>query len=95
VQDIDRQVTYLQERSFRAAENWLKAVEVAVDSMRVDAESHPLIPESDAIERPLRQIMFGRRQYRYRMIYSIDDNAVHVLHVRHGMRRPLETLDVD
>ncbi len=66
------------------ARAWFNGLEKAVLSL----DEHPArgapIPEDDS----LRQLLYGRRKHRYRIIYAIDEQnrVVTVLHIRHGAR---------
>ena len=37
----------------------------------------------------IREIFHGRRQHKYRILFTVSGNEVHVLHVRHGARLAL------
>jgi plasmid stabilization system protein ParE len=43
----------------------------------------------------LRQLVFGRRHGRFRVIFTIREDAVHVLHVRHGARPTMTKADFE
>ncbi len=66
------------------AQAWFNGFEQAVLSL----DEHPArgapIPE----DKNLRHLLYGRRRYRYRIIYTIDEEnqVVTVLHIRHGAR---------
>jgi toxin ParE1/3/4 len=66
------------------AHAWFNGLEQAVLSL----DDHPArgapIPEDNN----LRHLLYGRRRYRYRIIYAVDEGnqVVTVLHIRHGAR---------
>lgn len=43
----------------------------------------------------LRQLVYGRRHGRYRVIFTIRERAVHVLHVRHGARPAMTKAEIE
>jgi mRNA-degrading endonuclease RelE of RelBE toxin-antitoxin system len=55
-------------------------------------EQHPfrcqLAPEATAWKRDLRQLLYGKKPYVYRILFEIDSAraVVKVLHIRHGAR---------
>jgi hypothetical protein len=49
-----------------------------------------LAPESDYFGREIRQLLYGKRQHKYRILFEIREQTVVVLRVRHGAQRPLE-----
>ena len=47
-------------------------------------------PENDFFEIEIRQLFYGKRIGRYRILFTIERDNVHILHVRHGARRQLQ-----
>jgi plasmid stabilization system protein ParE len=37
----------------------------------------------------VRQLFYGRRRNRYRILFAVEADAVQILHVRHGARAPI------
>ena len=74
-----------------AAENpdyactWLDGLREKILGLGILPESHALAPESDAFDRDIRQLLYGRGTPR-RIFFAIEGAAVQVLHVRHGRR---------
>ncbi|HZO30164.1 MAG TPA: type II toxin-antitoxin system RelE/ParE family toxin [Chloroflexota bacterium] len=42
----------------------------------------PLAPENDDFDVEIRHLLYGE----FRILFTVDDNVVRVLHVRHGAR---------
>ena len=63
---------------------WFNGLERAVLSLDEHPARAPYLPEGGG----LCHLLYGRRRYRYRIIYAIDEAArvVTVLHIRHGAR---------
>ena len=38
----------------------------------------------------VRHLFYGHSPNVYRILFTIDDNVVYVLHIRHGRRQPLK-----
>jgi hypothetical protein len=38
----------------------------------------------------VRHLLYGRRPHVYRILFTIEDLTVYVLHIRHGRRQPLK-----
>ena len=87
--DVEAAYLYLRERSEDAAERWLSGLELTIASLSELPERFGLAPESKEFPEPIRQLVYGRRRGRYRILYVVRGKKVHVLHVRHGARRPL------
>jgi hypothetical protein len=45
-------------------------------------------PENREAPAEVRQLLYGRRPHVYRVLFTINDRVVYVLHIRHGRRRP-------
>jgi plasmid stabilization system protein ParE len=76
------------------ARAWYNGLEKAILSLDEHPARSAPIPEGGN----LRHLLYGRRRYRYRIIYAIDERnrVVTVLHIRHGARdafMPEETDD--
>ena len=74
-----------------AAENpdyariWLGGLREKILGLETLPESHALAPESDAFDRDIRQLLYGRGTP-WRIFFAIDVSTVQVLHVRHDRR---------
>jgi hypothetical protein len=45
--------------------------------------------ENDLFDEELRQLLYGRRGRVYRILFTIQDDQVHVLFVRHSAQKPI------
>jgi plasmid stabilization system protein ParE len=63
---------------------WFSGLEAAI--LRLD--EHPARGAATPEDHSLRHLLYGRRRHVYRIICTIDDDnqAVTVLHIRHGAR---------
>jgi plasmid stabilization system protein ParE len=73
-------------RSPDAAMKWLDGIEQTIAELSEFPTRCPLAPESDVVGSEIRQQLYGRRQHKYRILFAIRGDKVHVLHVRHGAR---------
>jgi plasmid stabilization system protein ParE len=82
--DLDRIYLTIEAESSEKARAWFNGLEHTVLSL----DEHPArgtpIPEGGE----LRQLLYGRKGRRYRIIYAIDETSctVTVLHIRNGAR---------
>ncbi len=49
----------------------------------------PLAPQSAAVGREIRQLLYGRKGRAYRLLFMVEAGQVTILHVRHWGRRAL------
>ena len=89
----ERFARHLQEMGdYIAADNpsraitWLEEVEVKVMKLDYFPESHPYAREHNNHDVELRQLVFGRGRYKYRVIFTVRKAEVVVLDIRHASR---------
>lgn len=81
--DLDEILERLNEKSPRGAVSWLEAWNQARANLAQHANSYGAAAENDDHEIYVQQILFRTRYSNYyRAIFTIVDNAVHVLHIR-------------
>lgn len=84
--DIEEAYLWLAERAPDAATRWFNSLYNTIASLETFPERCPLAPEADFFQREIRQILHGRRHYKFRILFTIGERAVHILHVRRGAR---------
>jgi plasmid stabilization system protein ParE len=87
--DIAEARLWLAGREPDAAERWFNSIYDTIGSLETFPERCPLAPESKSFNTEIREIFHGRRQHKYRILFTASENEVHVLHVRHGARLAL------
>jgi plasmid stabilization system protein ParE len=87
--DIAEARLWLAEREPDAAERWFNSIYDTIGSLETFPERCPLAPESKSFNTEIREIFHGRRQHKYRILFTASENEVHVLHARHGARLAL------
>jgi plasmid stabilization system protein ParE len=92
--DIDEASGWLAARSPEAAERWFNAIEAEIYSLENFPARCPRAREAELFPYELRQLVYGRRQGRYRVIFTIRGQTVHVLHVRHGAHPTMTKAEV-
>jgi len=76
----------LSEAPVRGAE-WFNGLVEAIGSLSRNPERCALAPQSPLFEEPVRQLVYGKRGGRYRILFAVRGETIEVLHVRHGARR--------
>ena len=87
--DIGEAYEWLAEQDAGAAVRWYNRLLEVVLSLEIFPERCPLAPETNFLDEKIREIFHGRRQHKYRILFTVSKNKVHVLHVRHGARLAL------
>jgi plasmid stabilization system protein ParE len=69
---------------------WFEALQEAISSLAEFPARCPLAPEDAALPFEVRHLFYGHAPHVYRILFTIQDETVYVLHVRHGRRRPMK-----
>ena len=72
------------------AEKWLGKLLKAVETLSQNPERCARAPEDDAFEETIRQRLYGKRRGTYRILFTVKEGVVHVLHIRHASRPHLD-----
>ncbi|MDQ6631178.1 MAG: type II toxin-antitoxin system RelE/ParE family toxin [Verrucomicrobiota bacterium] len=88
-QDIAEAHLWLAEQAPDAANHWFESIYETMGSLEIFPDRCPHAPESKFLEADIRQILHGQRLHKYRILFTLSADAVHVLHVRHGARLAL------
>lgn len=83
--ELDAIVSYISRDAPDTARRWRGAILRNIGTLRHFPLRHGLAPEAQAVGREVRQMMHGV----YRVLYTVDAEAVTVHGIRHGARRPL------
>jgi len=95
IRDIDEACGWIATRSSEAAERWFGAIESEIRSLEHFPERCPRAREADLFPYDLRQLVFGRHHGRYRIIFTVRGEIVHVLHIRHGARPTMDKAEIE
>jgi plasmid stabilization system protein ParE len=85
-QDIEAAYLWIAEHDSDAADRWFNRIFETIGSLELFPERCPLAPESGFFARQIREAFHDRRQYKYRILFTVTEREVHILHVRHGSR---------
>lgn len=88
-QDIEAAYLWIAERDSEAADRWFNSIYDSIGSLELFPERCPLAPESRFFDQEIREAFHGRRQDKYRILFTVIGATVHILHVRRGARRTL------
>ena len=92
--ELEDAYEWIHERSPQAADRWREEIIAAISSLRDSWRVNPPAPENGRFPFEIRQLLFGKRRGQFRIIYSVIDNDVVVVAVRHSARRPLDNGDI-
>ena len=93
--DIGEAYEWLAEQDAESAIRWHNRLLEVIFSLDTFSERCLLAPESEFFNVEIRETFHGRRQHKYRILFTMSENKVHVLHVRHGARLALSETITD
>lgn len=87
-EEMEQGYRWIARHSLGAAKKWYNGCLDAIESLDQFAERCPIAPENELFSEEIRHFIYGN----YRIIFTVRGSAVHILHVRHGARRPVAPL---
>jgi plasmid stabilization system protein ParE len=95
--DLDEITQYIKQRgSFEQAENWFNGIIAAIRTLENLPHRCQVAKESEELGQEVRLLLYGKRNRRYRVYYSVQPTTpstgiIRVFHVRHWARQSLKT----
>ncbi|MGH6905146.1 MAG: type II toxin-antitoxin system RelE/ParE family toxin [Geminicoccaceae bacterium] len=86
---IAEAVSWIAEHSPVAAARWLEGIRRAIDALGEMPSRCPVARDGFGPDIVVRQLFYGRRRNRYRILFTVQEDTVQILHVRHGARAPI------
>ena len=88
--DLDDAYHWIASHSPARADSWLQGAIDAFQSLTDFPGRCPLAPENDVFDSEVRQLLYGD----YRILFTVENDLVRILHIRHGARRYLEPYEM-
>ena len=79
----------LSQHTGQAGIDWFLALDDALASLAEFPERCPIAPENARFNFEVRQLLYGGNPHLYRVLFTIEADTVHVLHIRHSRRKPV------
>lgn len=93
--DIDSAVRWMaRHRSETIAARWHIGIRQAIRSLRIEPTRCPIADEAADLGCELREMLHQRRRTVYRVLFTIGENAVTILRVRHAAQDRLSDADL-
>jgi plasmid stabilization system protein ParE len=88
IQEAFRWIT--ENRSPAAAVKWYHGLEKKILTLRTHPHRCPVAAENDKFPEEIRELLHGKPRQKHRIMFTIRQDAVHVLYVRHGAQDEIE-----
>lgn len=87
-QDADAILEWLHlQQAGEAGLRWFRGLNEAIESLSTFPKRCAPAPENASVPFEMRQLLYGKRPHIYRILFTIDDDMVYVLRIRHGRRQ--------
>ena len=90
-QDLKDAALFLLDRtrSSTIALRWLRGIRSKINTLKTSPHRCPVDPDSAAYGQEVRVLIYGKRRGVYRVLFTIRDDIVYILTVRHSAQRRL------
>lgn len=80
---------WISNHSPRNARSWLEGIYKAIMSLEQMPFRCSLAFENNFFEEEIRQLLYGKGKNTYRILFTVIEQTVHILYVRHSAQQPL------
>jgi len=88
--DLDTILAWLlSEHAGDTGLRWFQGLRESITSLSEFPRRCPLAPENEEFPFEVRQLLYGNRPHAYRILFTIENDTVTILHIRHGRRQHL------
>lgn len=88
-EDLDRAYLYVAKHAPDTAGRWLDRFEDALTTLELNPQRCSVDRERRKTAKDLREFHFGKRPNVFRVIFTIEQQYVHILRILRAQRRPL------
>jgi plasmid stabilization system protein ParE len=92
---IDRAYRWYRERNPEFADLWFRGLMNTIATLQEKPQRCPLAIEHDIFPEEVRQLLYGKSKNVYRVLFTIRDDTVYALYVRHSSQAPLTLNDIE
>jgi plasmid stabilization system protein ParE len=94
-QQIESIYLWLKERNPEYADQWFRGLMNLIATLQDKPRRCPLIKENHSTPEEIRQILYGKSRNKYRVIFAIREDTVHIIYVRHSAQSSINFNTVD
>ena len=86
---------WLKERNPGYADQWFRGLMNVIASLQEKPQRCALASDNEVFSEQVRQLLYGKSRNTYRILFTIREETVFVLHVRHSSQASLTADEVD
>jgi plasmid stabilization system protein ParE len=92
---IEQAYFWYRERNPEYADQWFRELMNAIATLQEKPQRCALSIEHEIFPEEVRQLLYGKSQNVYRVLFTIRGTTVYVLYVRHGAQAPMTVDDLE
>jgi plasmid stabilization system protein ParE len=93
--DVEALLQWFAEQSAgAAADRWFERLWTKIATLETMPRRCTVATEAQDVGLELRELLFGRRTDKYRILFTVEDKTVNILHIRRASRDRVEIEDV-
>jgi plasmid stabilization system protein ParE len=93
--EIDKAYQWYRKQNSAFADRWFRGLMNAIATLQEKPLRCSLAIENEIFTEEVRQILYGKSKNVYRVLFTIRENRVYVLYVRHSSQAPLTLEDLE
>lgn len=93
--DLQEAYQWAAKRAPLTAARWLDRFQESLQTLDHTPRRCSLARENGKVAVEVRELLFGKRSYVFRVIFTVDQNVVRILRIRRGQRRPLTQSELE
>jgi plasmid stabilization system protein ParE len=94
-QQIESIYLWLKDRNPEYADQWFRGLMNLIATLQDKPKRCSLIKENYSTSEEIRQIFYGKSRNKYRVIFAIREDTVHILYVRHSAQASINFNPLD
>lgn len=92
---IEQAYRWYRERNPEFADTWFRGLMNAIATLQDKPQRCALAVEHEIFPEEVHQLLYGKSKNIYRVMFTIRDNIVSVLYVRHAAQAPMTVDDLE
>lgn len=91
---IEQAYRWYRQQNSEFADRWFRGLMNAIATLQEKPQRCPLAIEHEIFAEDVRQLLHGKSKNVYRILFTVRENIVSVLYVRHSSQAPLTVDDL-
>jgi plasmid stabilization system protein ParE len=92
---IEQAYCWYRDRNPEFADRWFRGLMNAIATLQEKPQRCALAVEHEIFPEEVRQLLYGKPQNIYRVLFAIRETKVYILYVRHSAQAPLTAEDLE